>query len=113
MKSIDGKKVKELIEKNHAAAIDVAPQSNYKKEHIKGAINIPHSEKSFLSTVENKFKKKNEDIVLCGQREQSSQMERLGTELEHAGYKNVYQYQASPTEWKKSGLNVQSTSPRS
>lgn len=112
MKSIDGKKVKELMQRSHAVPIDVAPESTFKKAHIKGAVNIPHNDKSFVNTVEHQFTEKNREIVLCGQNKLSSQMQRLGSELERAGYKNIYEYQASPAEWRNSGLSVQSVSQR-
>ncbi len=109
MKSIDGKKMKELMERSHATPIDVAAQSTFRKGHIKGAINIPHNDKAFVDTVQHKFAQKNEEIVLCGQSTLATQLDRLANELERAGYKNIYQYKANPSEWRSSGLNVQST----
>ncbi len=107
MKSIDGKKVKELLEKKQAFAVDVDSAIDFKKNHIMGATNIPHSEKDFIKQVERKFAKKTENVVLCANRDLSTQLDKLGQELEKAGYKNVYQYKAGPTDWKNSNLSIQ------
>ena len=107
MRTIDGKRMKELLAKKQARTIDVDTAAAFKREHIKGSVNIPHSDKNFLSKVEQQFSARNEEIVLCGQSGCEKQLQKLGSELEKAGYKNVYQYKADPAEWKASGLNVQ------
>jgi rhodanese-related sulfurtransferase len=107
MKSIDGKRMKELTERKGARVVDVSTESNYKKNHIRGAVNIPHNEKNFVKECESRFSKKDEDIVLYGNKQLGGELKDLSTQLEKAGYKSVQQYQADPSEWKKSSLNIQ------
>ena len=107
MKSINGKKMKELQDKKMANTIDVDSEVEFKKVHIKGAINIPHDKRDFTQKVQKSFSKKDENVVLCANTNLSSKLDSLGRELEKAGYKNVYQYQAGPSDWKKSNLAIQ------
>ena len=108
MKTIDGKKMKELLEKKHAMAIDIDTESDFKKGHIRGAVNIPHNQKEFVKQVEKRVIRKSEDVVLCGSDQLGTKLDKLSNELEKAGYKNVYQYKSGPAEWKASGLAMQS-----
>lgn len=107
MKSINGKKMKKLQEKKQARVIDVDSEIDFQKVHLKGAINIPHNEENFVQKCEKKFTKKNEEVILCGQNQLGTQLNRLSSDLERAGYKNVYQYKAGPSDWKASGLSFQ------
>ena len=110
MKTINGKKMKELLEKNQANTIDVDPVSEYQKNHLTGSINIPYSEENFTQKVQQEFARKNENVVLCANRQLGPQLSKLGKELEGAGYKNVYQYKAGPSEWEDSSLSIQKQS---
>jgi rhodanese-related sulfurtransferase len=107
MKTVDGKKMKELLEKRKARVIDVDTEMAFKKNHLKGAVNIPHNGKDFVKECETKFSKKDDEIVLYGKNQLSRELKDLSSQLEKAGYKNVQQYQADPSEWRKSSLNVQ------
>jgi rhodanese-related sulfurtransferase len=108
MKIIDGRKMKELVEKRHANVIDIDTVTDFKKNHIKGSTCIPHIEEEFLYKVQRKFSEKDEEIVLCAWRRLEPKIKKLGKELENAGYKNVYQYNASPADWKNANLSIQS-----
>lgn len=107
MQTINGKKMKELIDNRRAKAIDVDPAGEFKKAHIRGAINIPYNDKNFVQKVEKKFTSKDEGIVLCGKSQFSPQIDKLANALENAGYKNVYEYKAGLRDWKSSELNIQ------
>ena len=106
MRMIDGKRMKELLEKKQAKAVDVDSKNDFKKSHITGAINIPHDEKNFAQKVEFEIGKKNEQVVLCANEKVGPRLSILAKELEDAGYKDVYQYKANPSDWKSSNLNV-------
>lgn len=107
MKTIDGKRMKEMQEAKKMNCIDVDPADDFKKNHIKGAASIPHSEKNFVKEVEKRFSKKDEEIVLCANNRLEPQLNRLSKELEQAGYKKVYQYKGTPTDWKNANLSIQ------
>jgi len=107
MKTIDGKRMKELLDRKQACAVDVDSKIDFKKSHILGATNIPYNEKNFIQKVEQSFIKKNENVVLCASKKLAPQLNKLGQELESAGFENVYQYQAGPADWKESDLNIQ------
>jgi rhodanese-related sulfurtransferase len=107
MKSIDGKQMKELLEKKQASTIDVVSERDFKKNHIKGAANIPHTDRDFVKKVERTVSRKNKNIVLCASQQLGSQLSQLGKELEESGYKNVYEYKAGPSDWKNANLRIQ------
>ncbi len=107
MQRIDGKKMKELLEKRQACAVDVDTKKDFQQNHILGAINIPYNSKEFTQKVSQKMSKKNQDVVIVGNSRLSAQMQGLCSELESAGYQNVYQYSAGPSEWQSAGLKIQ------
>ncbi len=107
MKTIDGKRMKELVEMRKAHIVDIDPESDFRQSHIMGAASIPHSEKDFLQKVQKRFSQKTEDIVLCANKKSETQLNRLTKELEDAGYKNVHQYKAGPSDWKNANLSIQ------
>ena len=107
MTTINGTKMKELLDKNLANTIDVDSEIDFQKTHLTGAINIPYNKKNFTQKVEEEFSNKNENVVLCASRLQGPTLNILAKELETAGYKNVYQYSAGPMDWEDSNLNVE------
>lgn len=107
MKRIDGKKVKELMESRNTKVIDVDSVADFKRSHIKGAVNIPHNDSDFVQKCKKQCSEKNQEMVLCGQEKVSRELTQLVNDLEKAGYQKVYQYQAGPVEWKSSKLTIQ------
>ena len=110
MKKIDGKRMKELMENSEAQVIDVDSAIDFKRSHLKGAVNIPHNDSDFVKKCSRQFTGKNKEVVLCGQEKVGRQLKQLAGDLEKAGYQKVYQYQAGPVEWQTSKLTIQKDS---
>lgn len=107
MKKINGKQAKELMENQKTKFIDVDSSSDFKRSHIKGSVNIPHSDSEFVSKCSRVQSDKNQEVVLCGQENLSREIRSLANDLEKAGYKKVYQYEANPSDWQSSQLTIQ------
>lgn len=110
MQTVDGKKMKKLMEDKKTSTIDVDSRDDFKKHHIQGAINIPHDEQDFVKKVDTKIGNKSRKVVLCANQKLGLELNNLGKKLEKAGYTDVYQYKAEPSDWKSANLNVKNIS---
>lgn len=108
MQTIDGKKMKKLMEDKKTNTIDIDSTDSFKKHHIQGSINIPHNEQDFIKKVDSNIANRSRKVVLCANQKLGTELNDLGEKLEKAGYKDVYQYKAEPSDWKSAKLNVNS-----
>ena len=106
MQQIDGKKMKNLLEREKACAIDVDPSNEFQRMHIRGTVNIASTEKNFPQKVSSTAKK-TDNVILYGSKTSSSEISKLAKDLEKDGYKNVYAYHGNLADWNRSGLDVQ------
>lgn len=75
-----------LMIREGAILIDVRTEDEYNKNHLEGAINLPHTE--ICATVENVIPDKEKILILyCSTGKRSLQAEKL---FGYLGYKNVY-----------------------
>lgn len=107
MDAITGRELKEMMDNKQVMTIDVDPKGKYKKAHIKGAVNIPYSEKGFVDKVKKKVTSADKNVALCGQKQYSEKIKQVAEKLEKAGYKNVFSYEAGISDWKSSNLEIQ------
>lgn len=86
-------KAKEKIE-NGAYLVDVRSNNEYKKNHIKGAINIPVDE---IKNQKRKIISKNDTIIVYCQ--SGTRSKKATIELIEMGYNHVYDF-GSINNWK-------------
>ncbi len=104
MNNIGVKEVERKVENNEATLIEVLDPKQYKKEHIKGAINIPYKEIS--NVAKQKFDKNDSLIVYCSD-ENCEASNTAAKKLEKSGFTNVYHFAGGKKEWKDQGLPMQ------
>jgi len=82
----------------------VLSEDSYKKEHIRGAINIP-SERIGKEARE-KFDKDDPLVVYCSNYDCTASP-TAAKKLEDLGFTNVYDYEGGKEEWKQAGLPME------
>ena len=95
----------QLINKENAVVVDVCEPDEFKKGHIPKAINIPVSQiKDQLGQLE-KFRTKNQPIVLsCRNGQQAS---RAATVLRKNEFETVYTLSGGLAAWEKENLPLE------
>jgi rhodanese-related sulfurtransferase len=101
MKIIQTNELKEKLENNDIALIEVLDEEQFKKSHIKGAIHIPLEKISTLAR--QKFEKDKEIVVYCSDHECTASP-IAGKKLEGSGFSNIYHYKGGKKAWKEAGL---------
>ena len=100
MKAIKKDELKEKLESGNVTLIEVLDEEKYKKEHIKGAINIPL--KKIGTEAKQRFDKDEEIVVYCSDYECTSSP-TAAKKLDDLGFENVYDYEGGKKEWKEAG----------
>jgi rhodanese-related sulfurtransferase len=90
------KDVKALVAQGRVELIDVRSASEYAKEHLPGAINLPLEE--MTETVLKAFDKARAIIVYSGDC-QCDLSARAAWRLESLGFQEVYRYRGGQTDW--------------
>lgn len=106
MEKINGKKMREYLQKRQAAVIDTSSRNDYQNQHINGSVNIPLDEKEFSKKVQKKFKDFDGEVVLCTRSDLGEKVEQKARELKQVGYQQVFEYRAQPKEWEQSNLSI-------
>jgi len=100
------KDVKTLVEQQRVQLVDVLPASEYKKEHLPEAINIPLE--SLTSETTRSLRKDVAVIVYCGDF-QCDLSARAAWRLESMGFQEVYRYTPGKADWLAAGLQTDGT----
>ena len=104
MKTIKTDELKKKLENNNVKLIEVLDEDAYKKEHIKGAINIPLER--IGTDANDKFNKDDEIVVYCSNFDCSASP-TAAKKLESIGFNNVYDYEGGKKDWKEAGLPME------
>jgi rhodanese-related sulfurtransferase len=104
MKTIEKEELREKLENEKIILIEVLEEEKYKKEHIKGAINIPL--KKIGTEAKQKFDKDDTIIVYCSDYDCTSSP-TAAKKLNDLGFKNVYDYEGGKKEWKEAGFPME------
>ena len=90
---------KKMYDAKEALFIDARPESQYKREHIQSAINVPYNSKDKKELVKS-ISKEDNIIVYCFSK-RCSQARRLGAALKKLGFIHVAVFEDGIVEWKK------------
>jgi rhodanese-related sulfurtransferase len=104
MKTIEKEELREKLENEEIILIEVLEEEKFKKEHIKGAINIPL--KKIGTVAKQKFDKDDKIIVYCSDYDCTSSP-TAAKKLNDLGFTNVYDYEGGKKEWKEAGYPME------
>lgn len=105
MKTITKDELKKKLENDNIYLIEVLDEEEFKKSHIKGAINIPL--KKIGTEAKQRFNEADEIVVYCSNYDCSASP-TAAKKLENLGFKNVFDYEGGKKEWKEAGMPMES-----
>src|SRR5215467_12175471 len=100
------KDVKTLVEQGRVQLVDVLPASEYRKEHLPHAINVPLQ--TMTSDATRSLRKDVAVIVYCGDF-QCDLSARAAWRLESMGFQEVYRYTPGKADWLAAGWETEGT----
>src|SRR5262249_17342567 len=100
------KDVKTLVEQGRVQLVDVLPASEYRKEHLPHAINVPLQTMTTEAT--RALRKDVAVIVYCGDF-QCDLSARAAWRLETMGFQEVYRYTPGKADWLARGWENERT----
>src|ERR1051326_8061662 len=95
------KDVKTLVAQGRVQLIEVLPPSEYKKEHLPQAINIPLDT---LTAENTKFLRKDVAVIVYCADFQCDLSARAAWRLETMGFQEVYRYTPGKADWLAAGV---------
>ncbi|NJK98387.1 MAG: rhodanese-like domain-containing protein [Bacteroidales bacterium] len=104
MKTITKDELKNKLDNENVRLIEVLEEEEFKKSHIKGAINIPL--KKIGTEAKQRFSEEDEIVVYCSNYDCSASP-TAAKKLVSLGYKNVFDYEGGKKEWKEAGLPME------
>lgn len=105
MKSISIEELKnKLTTEKELILVDVLEETDFKRSHIKGAVNIPL--KRIATEAKKRFDKEDLIVVYCSNYNCSASP-TAAKKLENIGFKNVYDYEGGKKEWENAGLPME------
>ena len=106
MKTIDRNQLKQKLESNGVALVEVLAPDAYREFHLPHAINVPLGEQ-FETDIQQAVPDKTQPVVVYCQDEQCNASPKAAKKMEDLGYKNVFDYEAGKVDWKAAGLPVE------
>ncbi|HYR41777.1 MAG TPA: rhodanese-like domain-containing protein [Terriglobia bacterium] len=100
------KDLKTLVAQGRAQLIEVLPPSEYKREHLPQAVNVPLSTMTAANT---KFLRKDQAIIVYCADYQCDLSARAAWRLESMGFQEVYRYTPGKADWLAAGWETEGT----
>src|ERR1041385_636895 len=100
------KDLKTLVDKGRAQLIDVLPPSEYKKQHLPRALNIPLDNMNAKTT---QSLEKEDAIIVYSASCQCDRSARAACRLELMGFHEVYRYSPGKADWIAAGWPTEGT----
>ena len=107
MKPIDIDQLKDMKGSLQPVIINVLDETQFKREHIPGSVNVPVSDQNFLKNVEKQVRGKDAPVVVHCSGPDCQASHKAGRQLEEAGFQNVYHFKGGMEEWKEAGRSVE------
>jgi len=100
------KDVKTLVEQGRVQLVDVLPASEYRKEHLPQAINVPLQS---LTTEGTRTLRKDVAVIVYCEDFQCDLSARAAWRLESMGFQEVYRYTPGKADWLAAGWDTEGT----
>src|SRR5436309_3239949 len=100
------KDVKTLVAQGRAQLIEVLPASEYKREHLPQALNIPLET---LTAANLKTLRKDQAVIVYCADYQCDLSARAAWRLESMGFQEVYRYTPGKADWLSAGWETEGT----
>jgi rhodanese-related sulfurtransferase len=108
MHIIDRESLKRSLDKGtEFTIINVLPEKDYDKEHIRESINIPFNDRDFEKQVEQTVGSKETPIVVYCYNSTCPASKNAAEKLEEAGFTHVLAYEGGIKEWKDADYPVE------
>src|SRR5438874_8676049 len=98
------KDVKTLVAQGRAQLIEVLPASEYKREHLPQAVNVPFSTMTAANT---KFLRKDQAVIVYCADYECDLSARAAWRLESMGFQEVYRYTPGKADWLAAGWETE------
>src|SRR5690349_12725526 len=98
------KDVKTLVAQGRAQLIEVLPASEYKKEHLPQALNIPLET---LTAASLRTLRKDQAVIVYCADYQCDLSARAAWRLESMGFQEVYRYTPGKADWLAAGFETE------
>ncbi|KTD14945.1 rhodanese-like domain-containing protein [Legionella israelensis] len=101
MQPITKHQLKKMNEVEHEdfVLINVLPQDDFNKKHIRTSINIPYTKDNFAQLVELVAGSKERKIVVYCASFECNASPQAAEKLDEAGFKQVYDYEGGTKDW--------------
>lgn len=101
MKKITRNELKDMNEQQHEdfVLINVLPQKEFNKRHIRTSINIPVDEDGFVDRVESVVGSRDRKVVVYCANTDCNASPTAARALDEAGFENVYDYAGGTEDW--------------
>ena len=103
------KDVRTLVEQGRAQLVEVLPASEYKKEHLPKALNIPLER---MTNESLKAIKKDQAVIVYCADYQCDLSARAAWRMENMGFQEVYRYTPGKADWLAAGWDTEGTNAR-
>src|SRR5215813_804165 len=98
------KDVKTLVAQGRAQLVEVLPATEYKREHLPHAVNVPlHT----LTAASTKFLRKDQAVIVYCWDFQCDLSARAAWRLESMGFQEVYRYTPGKADWLAAALETE------
>jgi rhodanese-related sulfurtransferase len=101
------KELKTLVAQGRAQLVEVLPSSEYKKEHLPKAINVPLET---LSADTVRHLRKDQAVIVYGANYECDMSARAAWRLESMGFQEVYRYTPGKQDWLANGMELEGAS---
>lgn len=103
MKAITREDLERMNEtqKEDFVLINVLPEEDFKKEHIRTSINIPQDREDFVETVEKIAGGKDREVVVYCANFDCPASPEAAKKLDQAGFRHVLDYEGGTEDWMK------------
>jgi rhodanese-related sulfurtransferase len=106
MQEISRQQVQRLVFRANACLIEVLPESNFRKAHLPGAVNVPLG-KEFDQHVQHVLPDKNVPVIVYCADSECTLSPQAAEHLDRLGYTKVFDYKGGKADWQQAGLQVE------
>ena len=110
MKAIDAKELKKMLAKRpHPPLVNTLPRDYFSKTRIPDAVNIPQDQDDFVERVEIAAGGRDQPVIVYCASQECDSSEQAAEKLEHAGFSQVYDFEAGAQGWQEAGERLQTS----